>query len=254
MKKSKSSAYFLLPFLIVSFATAALGAEAYKCDVPGLSAVKFKHCKDTVFWGYDLDDVQKNNPAEFERRVQEQVTKATNAGSAQFKWKDGTQKNIYRGSFIADAPLCIQDLVKDGGVRSVMNLYNMGDLKSHDALAVREKALFQKEGAGTYVNILNYTHKFKDQKKEQIFDKLAEIISTVKALPGNVFLHCYGGMHRTGLVFGVMQKCLNKIPLDQVIGEYRCHVAYESETRQGGRHAENEEVLRDFPCEKLTSQ
>jgi protein tyrosine/serine phosphatase len=64
-------------------------------------------------------------------------------------------------------------------------------------------------------------------------------------------MHCYGGQHRTGIIFGIIQKCLNRIPIDEVIAEYRCHTAYESPEHPGGAKPENERAIREFPCKIL---
>jgi len=226
----------------------------FRCDIakPALTAGKLSSCSDSVAWSYGLDEIRKSNPELFEKTVQEQVAANPNVGSGVFTLPDGTKKTIYRSSFLSNAPACIKELVSKGGVRSVVNLYNMGDLESHTQLSIDEKAQFQKAGAQVYTDILNYQYKFKEVKKERIIDKVAEIVSVVQSVPGNVLMHCYGGMHRTGLVFAVMQKCFNKVPLAQVLNEYHCHVAYENEERAGGRSKDNEEVIRDFPCDKLS--
>lgn len=219
---------------------------------PALTAGKLSSCNDKVSWQYGLDDIRKTNPALFEQTVQAQIAANSNVGSAIFTLPDGKKKTIYRSSFLNKAPGCINELVEKGGVRSVVNLYNKGDLDSHTQLSIEEKEHFQKAGAQIYTDVLNYQYKFKEVKKEKIIEKVAEIISVVKSVPGNVLMHCYGGMHRTGLVFAVMQKCFNKVPLEQVLNEYHCHVAYESEEKAGGRHKDNEELIRDYPCEKLS--
>ena len=68
--------------------------------------------------------------------------------------------------------------------------------------------------------------------------------------PGAVYIHCYGGHHRTGVVYGVLQKCIGKMSVEDVINEYKCHIGYESAKKPGGFHADNETLIREFPCEQ----
>ncbi len=56
-------------------------------------------------------------------------------------------------------------------------------------------------------------------------------------------------MHRTGIVWGVIQKCIAKMNINDVLNEYRCNVGYESESNPGGFKINNEIVIKNFPCD-----
>ncbi|MBF0301075.1 MAG: tyrosine-protein phosphatase [Oligoflexia bacterium] len=179
----------------------------------------------------------------------EQVLKQNNMGASIVKFASGN-KTVYRSSFLSGSESCISDLVKDGGVKTIVNLYG-GEIENQNALAIKERGLLQKSGGDLYVNILNYDYKFSKNPKETIFKKIKIIIKQIEMSEGNVLIHCYGGVHRTGIVYGVIQKCINKLPIETVIQEYKCHTAYENSEKVGGYESENEVVIREFPCDGL---
>ncbi len=110
-----------------------------------------------------------------------------------------------------------------------------------------------------FVSINHFQYKFSkikaenlEAQKKVVMNDVATIIHEIEGdpkKPGAVYIHCYGGHHRTGIVWGVMQKCLGKVPIEDVIGEYKCHIGYQDEKHKGGFHPDNETLLREFPCE-----
>ncbi len=68
---------------------------------------------------------------------------------------------------------------------------------------------------------------------------------------GHVHVHCGGGMHRTGMVVGVLDRCVNRAPMSKVSADYKRHVAWESDTRPGGFEAQNLDFIAHFPCALL---
>lgn len=145
---------------------------------------------------------------------------------------------------------CLNHLVKKKNVRNIFNLYN-GSFKSAVFLRQAEKKYFYKVNGKKYTHIKDYEYKLKHQTKEQLFNKISEMVNSIVETPGNSVLHCYGGMHRTGILYGILQKCVNGLKIEQVINEYRCHTAYKSKEDEGGRNPKNEDVIREFPCQIL---
>lgn len=243
-------------FIIFSFVLigASHAGETFKCSkyVPeNVRLEKPAECDDTVVWHYDLPQTaDKSSDKSFESRVIDNVMETSNMGGASFTFPSGVKKNVYRSSFLTGKEACLSSLIKDAKVGSIINYY-YGTLKSADNLSEEERKMFADLGGKVYIRPLNYQYKFKKLPKEEIFAKVVEIINLVEHAPGNVIVHCYGGIHRTGVLFGVMQKCLNKVPVEDVLNEYKCHAAWENEERPGGADPDNETVIREFPCEKI---
>jgi hypothetical protein len=211
---------------------------------------KASGCDDTVYWDYGLAESRASDPALFEKTIVAELTEHQNMGGARFRFPSGIEKSVYRGSFLTANLACLDGLVKERNVRSVVNLYR-GELQSHLELAEKEAQAFESFGGRAYIQVLNYNYSMEHQTREDLFQRIAEIARIVEAAPGDVMIHCFGGMHRTGVLFGVLQKCLNRVPVEQVLDEYRCHADWKSAERPGGAREENETVLREFPCELL---
>ena len=214
---------------------------------------KVPQCDDTVYWDYSVAASRASDPALFEKTIVAELTEHQNMGGARFRFPSGIEKTVYRGSFLTANLACLDGLVKERNVRSVVNLYR-GELQSHIELAEQEVRAFESFGGRAYLQILNYTYRLDHQTKEALFQRVAEIARLVEAAPGDVMIHCFGGMHRTGVLFGVLQKCLNHVPIDQVLDEYRCHTDWKSAERPGGASQENETAIREFPCELLSGK
>lgn len=187
----------------------------------------------------------------FQRELTEFVTRYNNLGGARFRLPTG-EKVIYRSSILTRNPACLSHLVQNASVASVVNLYS-GNLIRERELAFDEETLFERFGGRSYVHILGFSDLPKpDQDLSAIHRDLAGILRMVGVLPGNVLIHCVGGIHRTGLVFGALQKCFGGESLDRIIADYTRHaggvVAGNPEYRSA-----NVEIIRDFDCGKVQS-
>jgi hypothetical protein len=60
-------------------------------------------------------------------------------------------------------------------------------------------------------------------------------------------------MHRTGMVFGVIERCLGRASDEAVIARYRRHVAWVSPEQPGGYEQNNVDFILGFDCALLTS-
>jgi hypothetical protein len=214
---------------------------------------KVSGCDDSVYWDYELAASRASDPELFEKKIVAELTEHQNMGGARFRFPSGVEKTVYRGSFLTANLACLEGLVRERNVRSVVNLYR-GGLQSHLKLAEDEARAFESYGGRAYLQVLNYDYSLEHQTKESLFRRVAEITRLIESAPGDTMIHCFGGMHRTGVVFGVMQKCLNRVPIEQLLDEYRCHTDWQSLERPGGAREENEKVIREFPCELLGGQ
>jgi hypothetical protein len=232
------------------------GTASFACSNRAPERVRVPNappCDDTVYWDYSRAESRNSDPVLFEKSIVADLTEHQNMGGARFHFPSGIEKTVYRGSFLTANLACLDGLVKERNVLSMVNLYR-GELQSHIELAEQEASAFESFGGRSYLQVLNYTYRLDRQNKGALFQRVAEIVRLIEAAPGDVMIHCFGGMHRTGVVFGVMQKCLNHVPIDQVLAEYRCHTDWKSADRPGGASEDNETALLEFPCELLSGK
>tara|TARA_Y100001954_G_scaffold52647_1_gene56057 strand:+ start:21645 stop:22436 length:792 start_codon:yes stop_codon:yes gene_type:complete len=246
-------------------------------------------CNDDVHWSYSFGKLRKTNFGEFERLVVVNVAETSNMGAAKFRFPSGV-KTVYRSSFLSGkifsgkipyekikkgsfpegqakgkARQCLQHLIEKANIRQIVNLYD-GSFKTKYVLSYWEKTNFlrstkDKQGSfGTYTQIKDFDYDLEERSAESIYKDVISIIAQIESVPGNALIHCYGGMHRTGIVFGVMQKCLNgpknksqnkKFVKEVVDKEYKCHTDYKNAEKKGGYHQENMTVIENFPCDRL---
>jgi hypothetical protein len=177
---------------------------------------------------------------------------------------------VFRSSLIIDnrdgdsASPCFKSLMQTGHVRHVINLYS-GDFPFQDMLAA-EKKLALRAGASYFDagdaaesrwRQLVEAKEDYQQNKRQAMQSLAAIIRAQILKPqnhspvGNIYLHCAGGMHRSGMVFGVLRRCVNQDTMEVIEKEYARHVAWASVSQPGGFEPLNLQFIRDFDCSLL---
>ncbi len=180
---------------------------------------------------------------------------------------DGDPVILYRTGLTPD-PLaensCVRSLIESGGVRHIVNLYH-GDIPSKDLLSAESKAIT--EVGGTYFDVGDAGEEFSEWRdhlrdspaaKDEVATVVAELINDQILRPGgetprgNLHVHCGGGMHRTGMVVGILQRCLNGVSKEAILDEYRRHVAWQNEDQTGGFEQGNIDFIFDFDCELLS--
>lgn len=207
----------------------------------------------------------------------------SNMNGAKFTFPSGITRVVFRGSY--QAPMftdssvlkrvghepdnkkqCMKNLIKKFDLQKIVN-YDELDWESAVHLTKDEKDYFLKENKdGKYWEFTKenagrtFQYKFSKIKvdglsaqKKVVMDDVAAIIRQIEGLSENqgaAYIHCYGGHHRTGAVWGVLQKCIGKMNVEDVIAEYKCHIGYASEQDPGGYHKDNETLIREFPCEQ----
>jgi hypothetical protein len=165
-----------------------------------------------------------------------------------------------------DAPgSCFQSLLEAGGVRHVVNLFD-GAMPVTDLVAAEGKAAAAHgasyrtatdEGYGPWRDILR-KHMDDPEKRKAAMDGMARLIREQILNPegahpkGNVHVHCGGGMHRTGMVVGVIERCVNGTSPEVVEAGYRRHVGWRDAEHPGGFEEGNLRVIREFDCGLLT--
>jgi len=155
---------------------------------------------------------------------------------------------------------CFKSLVDKGRVRHVFNLYT-GSFPFGDVIQA-EKAHAGRLGV-TYLDAAETTagdfrqlveeEKDYDKNARVVMERLAGLVQRIlrpegRAPRGNLYLHCGGGMHRSGMVFGVMRRCINGDSMERIEEEFKRHTGWTSDQRPGGFEPLNLRVVRDFDC------
>ncbi len=189
-----------------------------------------------------------------------------------YSYKDEQKKVqpvlVFRSS-LASSPeegtsTCFKSLVENGRVRHVINLY-AGSFPFQDIIEA-EKQAATRYGI-SYADVATQpAYAFRQLiEKQQNYESnrliamkhLANMIREQILLPqgkppqGNIYFHCAGGMHRSGMVFGVLQRCINQTPMEAIEDEYKKHVNYKSPKDPGGFEPLNLRFIREFDCQLL---
>lgn len=160
---------------------------------------------------------------------------------------------------------CFRTLIEEGRVRHVFNLYT-GTFPFSDLIAA-EKQLASQLGA-TYLDANdtsagNWRHLVEEEKDYRkniatAMQRLADLTRSIlrpenKPPRGNIYFHCGGGMHRSGMVFGLLRRCINRDPPEVIEAEYKRHTGWISPRSPGGFEPLNLQLIRDFDCSLLQS-
>lgn len=186
--------------------------------------------------------------------------------------KDG-QKHpllLFRSGVMVDAARpdsCLTSLLEHANLKHIINLYS-GAFPLHDFIE-QEAKIAKKYGASHHNEAKNKQkgpHSWREsiehkedypQNKHAAMQKVAQIIQqrilrpNGQAAKGNILLHCGGGMHRTGMIFGIIRKCINQDSLAAIEAEYKAHVDYRNKQALGGYEALNAQFIKDFDCAML---
>lgn len=180
------------------------------------------------------------------------------------KTGDGKSVTLYRSGFTPKPEAegsCVRALVA-GGVRHVLNLY-AGPMQTDD-LEAAERTVVEAAG-GTYFAARTAGHELSEwrellRKKGEVKHAqaaVARIINEYVLRPGgkpprgDIHVHCGGGMHRTGMVVGVIDRCLNGAAEAKIVADYRKHVAWRSDQVKGGYEEDNVAFIKAFDCALL---
>jgi hypothetical protein len=174
---------------------------------------------------------------------------------------------VFRSGLVVDGPgasPCFVSLIRDGAVRHVLNLYT-GTFPFRD-LIWAERQLAARLGASYFdaaaAPEANWRQDVEDEEayRRNLPRVTAQIAGLIRGqilrpggkLPrGNIYFHCAGGMHRSGMIFAILRRCLNQEPMSAVELEYKRHVGWRSPAQPGGFEALNLRLVRDFDCSLL---
>jgi hypothetical protein len=167
------------------------------------------------------------------------------------------------------ADSCFQSLLDAGGVKHVVNLFD-GDIPAEDLVAAESKAAVAhnasyhfatdgKDGADSYGPWRDTLRKSWDdvEKRNEAMKSVARLVREQILAPGgaaprgNIHVHCGGGMHRTGMIVGVVERCINHEPPEAVEAHYKFHVGWQDAQHPGGFEEGNLRFIQSFDCSLL---
>ena len=164
---------------------------------------------------------------------------------------------------------CFRSLLEHAGVRHVVNIFDgeipIADLAAAEARAAAaagatyHTASDAADGYGPWRDLLR-AHYDDPAARRKATIGVARLIREQILAPdgappkGNVYFHCGGGMHRSGMIAGVMERCVNHEPMDVVERHYLFHVGYRDPSHPGGREDGNLRFIREFDCALLDAR
>ena len=200
----------------------------------------------------EISKLYSTNQKEFKRVLAKAVEENNNIGSALIPFKSG-EKIVYRSSLLNKNKQCLKALTQEHNVLTIVNLYN-GNFTDQETVTYQELQAFTKDGGETYIKFLNLNDIYHNKQEfELLQNKVTDVIKLIANTDGNVLIHCYGGMHRTGIVFGVIQKCIQKLPMQSIVNNYKKHVDWKSKQSPGVYRQENIDFIRQYNCQLLAS-
>ncbi len=153
----------------------------------------------------------------------------------------------------------LRNLIGKGNVSNVVNLY-AGHFPLHDLIA-QEATLCEQLGVPHHnernANPPRQWRKLLDNEedyaanKERAMEIVSQVIKDIllpggKEPDGNILLHCGGGMHRTGMIVGIIRRYCNNDAMEDIIADYKRHVAWKSDEDPGGYEELNVRFIREF--------
>lgn len=191
-----------------------------------------------------------------------------------FHWRDAAGRPrpllVFRSAITSvegSESSCVASLLRHGEVRHVANLYTDDKIPAGQIMQ-QEAALARRCGA-SYLRADEAAERYGRWRQElrsalpgsaayrRNLDRLALLIREQILAPGgrppegNIYLHCGGGMHRTGMVMGILERCVNGASMQAVTRRYRWHTAWRGPQNPGGAEDGNLEVIARFDCGSL---
>ncbi len=178
--------------------------------------------------------------------------------------KDGNKQplTIFRTAFTPfpkSKDSCFRSLLKKGKVKHVINLYD-GEMNLNDL--IKQERETSSEFYASYIKTadLNYghwrstirKHPEKGPELSKASKNVAKLIKEQILNPqgnppkGNILIHCGGGMHRTGMIIGLLMRLINNSPDKLIIDTYKYHTGYKKKDTPGGFEQGNLDFIFNF--------
>lgn len=241
---------FALYFFSINSVFAISKCESYISDE--LRLEKFSNASVCTEYEKEIGEAFHNDKVLFEQLFKLHVAKYSNISGSIINFKEKPKK-IYRSAILSENLSLLSELVKKRNVKSIVVLTNS---KIFDIMPMinKEREFFSVLGGRQFNHVLDFNCDFDFGNKNEVEEargKVRSIIKLIENSEGDVLIHCLGGEHRSEVVFEVMQRCFNKVDMENITQRYKCHTGWESENSIGNYRKENLDFIRDFPCEIL---
>jgi protein tyrosine/serine phosphatase len=172
-----------------------------------VNATEFKYCRKIVAHSTHITKLLKDKKYIL---AQKELLSDVIPNGENFSYTKIQNKTIYRSGYLSYSPACIRELAEHN-LKLVINISYTGDVvdeqENHynfnNILTNSEKDLFSFFGVKHYMKF-----DFDLQNVQSKID-ISNLIRYIKMFDGDVLIHCYSGIHRTGTIFGIIQKCIN---------------------------------------------
>ena len=156
-------------------------------------------------------------------------------------------KKIYRSAYLATSPLCITSLKKNG-VSTIINLYS-GNSGYAKQLLTLERQIAKSNRIDNYIAIDGFQYDA-PIPLAKMNAKITTILKKIIHAPNDVLIHCYAGEHDTGVIFGIVNKCFNKLSLSAIKKNASCHM--ETNTPYGKEAIKKVlHLIKQYPCQEI---
>ena len=238
--------------LVLSFFGCMDACRCEKCSVNipfELQVPPFEHLNEYTTYNEILGKLEESDGEEFQRVLKSHVKVNNNAAGSCFTFPDGFVREIYRSSHLAESPEGLRELIQERGVGTLINLHQT-DKFDMRPWTEKEKDHFYTFGGKEYIHVTDFNYRFRYVPEKQLaIDKIVHIVNLIKAGKGNVLIHCMGGEHKSGIVFAVLRRCFQNVPIEAIIQEYKCHCGWVSDEQPGGFNPKYVELFTKFPVE-----
>lgn len=189
--------------------------------------------------------LQPGMPA-FDATITNLILKHNNIGGSVVNFPNQS-KVVYRSANLGGSPLCLQELHQIGKVGTIVNITN-SSIGHQEQQTMLEESLFESLGGDAYMHIFNIGFNPQTNLTNEYYQNVAKVIHYINDAQGNVLIHCLAGEHITGVVFGVMQKCYNKIPIELVKKTTMCHLGDAHTPYMHDMENLTIKIIENFPC------
>jgi hypothetical protein len=238
-------------YMLLFFFNKAFADEIVDSNIPNHLRLE-KLSNGTVCTKYEkeIGEAFHNDKVLFEQLFKLHVSKYSNISGSIVNFKD-SPKRIYRSAILSENLALLSELVKERNIKSIVVLTN-SKIFDIAPMIKKEREFFSVLGGKQFNHVLNFhcDFDFKDKKKVKEYqDKVVSIIKLIENSDGDVLIHCLGGEHRSEVVFEVMQRCFNKLDMNNITQRYKCHTGWQNDGLIGNYRKENLDFIRNFPCD-----